>query len=60
MNYSCPKCHKIIAKEDRRKRHQQSLVALHPAKLEIRVNEAPAVRCGFCNSRVILLKGGGL
>ena len=54
--HSCPKCHKVIAREDYRHKSIPEYTPLAGAKIEIRHNEAPLIRCR-CGERVLLLKG---
>lgn len=55
MIFNCPGCKKPIIKEDRRKR-EKSLVAMNGAKILVRQNEAPRIRC-LCGKLVIFIRG---
>lgn len=56
MKVTCPRCDKVIAKSDGRRR-DKTIQPIAPATVTYRVNEAPSFRCG-CGMRVIPLEGG--
>lgn len=57
MNYTCHRCKKVMAKEDRRRKEARQLVAVGESTLLQRENEAPRIKCGNCGHVTILLKG---
>ena len=56
MNYHCPACRKLIAREDRRRVEGARLKAMSGAILIQYEKEAPKLRCP-CGKLIILLKG---
>lgn len=54
VQYKCPGCNKIVAKEDRRRR--LSLVVVSPATMIQTHQQAPRIRCE-CGKAIVLLKG---
>lgn len=54
VQYKCPGCNKVVAKEDRRRR--VSLVVVPPATMIQSHQQAPRIRCE-CGKAIVLLKG---
>ena len=54
--YSCPSCSLVVAREDPRVDKPSVFVALSGAKMIIRPDDAPRVRCR-CGQLTLLLKG---
>lgn len=52
--YSCSRCHKVVAKEDRLLRE---FVPLGGAKIDLPYKQAPRIKCP-CGLATILLDGG--
>lgn len=57
MIYRCPRCHRIVAKEDARFTRQGTLRPLNGSAVIVQPKQAPSIRCFHCQHRIILLKG---
>ncbi len=57
MNHKCPKCNKVIAKEDLRVKSSRKVTSTLLGTLTQEENLAPKVKCNKCGLIIVLLRG---
>ena len=53
--HSCPKCRRMMAKQDRRVKKHDGIIPFKGVNLTVKENEAPRLKCS-CGKVIILLK----
>jgi hypothetical protein len=56
VNVVCPQCKKVVARQVWRKNLKEELIPMPGTKLEVRMKEAPKLRCK-CGHLLVLLRG---